>query len=156
MAVDGQTFDVDSSLTQLSGVTNRFWSVGPANRVFVYGGLGTSFDGTPLPTNQFALGTPFRLGAYGAGELRGNHYYIATGGYLRRVGRLPDFLGGPVWAGGWLENGDAFDEWDDAGVRTNGGVGVVMDTIVGPVVLAGSWGFDGRWRTYLGIGRTFR
>ena len=156
VAVGDQTFDVESSLTQLSGVANHFWSIGPPNRVFVYGGLGTSFDSTPLPTNQFALGTPFRLGAYSAGELRGAHYYVATGGYLRRVGRLPDFMGGPVFAGGWLENGDAFDEWEQAGVRTNGGVGLVMDTIVGPVILAGSWSFDGRWRTYLGIGRTFR
>lgn len=66
---------------------------------------------------------------------------------LRRRARLP---------GGWLENGDAFDEWSHAGWRTNGGVGLVMDTLVGPVVLAGSWSFDGRWRTYLGIGRVFR
>ena len=84
-----------TSLTQLSAAANRFWSVGSRNRVFVYGGLGTSFDDAPLPTEQFALGTPFRLGAYNAGELRGPHYYIATGGYLRRIGRLPDFIGGP-------------------------------------------------------------
>ena len=88
------------------------------------------------------------------GELRGPHYYVATGGYLRQVGRLPDFMGGPVFAGGWLENGDAFDEWSQARWRTNGGVGLVMDTLVGPVIVAGSWGFDGRWRTYLGVGRT--
>jgi NTE family protein len=151
-----ETFNVDESLTQLSAVANRFWSIGPNNRVFVYGGVGTSFDSVPLPTDQFALGTPFRLGAYRLGEIRGPHYYVATGGYLRRVGRLPDFMGGPVFAGGWLENGDAFEEWEHAGWRTNGGVGLVMDTLVGPVVLAGSWSFDGRWRTYLGIGRTFR
>jgi len=30
-----------------------------------------------------------------------------------------------------------------------------MDTIIGPVVLAGSAGFDGRWRTYFGVGRIF-
>ena len=156
VAVQGETFDFGASLTQLSAAANRFWSLGPRDRMFMYGGLGTSFDDAPLPTNQFALGTPFRLGAYSAGELRGPHYYIATGGYLRRVGRLPDFMGGPVFAGGWLENGDAFDQWSRAGWRTNGGVGVVMDTLVGPVVLAGSWGFDGRWRTYLGVGRIFR
>jgi NTE family protein len=156
VTVDEQTFDFDSSLTQLSAVANHFWSIGPRNRLFVYGELGTSFDSTPLPTDQFALGTPFRLGAYGAGEIRGPHYYVATGGYFMRVGRLPDFMGGPVFAGGWLENGDAFDEWEHAGLRTNGGVGLVMDTLVGPVVLAGAWSFDGRWRTYLGIGRTFR
>ena len=108
---------------------------------------------TPLPTDQFALGMPFRLSAYNTGELRGPHYYVATGGYLRQVGRLPDFMGGPVFAGGWLENGDAFDKWSRAGWRTNGGVGVVMDTLVGPVMVAGSWGFDGRWRTYIGVGR---
>jgi NTE family protein len=151
-----QTFQYDESLTQLSAVANQFWSRGPRNRLFVYGGIGTSFDANPLPTNQFALGTPFRLGAYDAGELRGAHYYVATAGYLRRVGRLPDFMGGPVFAGGWLENGDAFNEWKDAHWRTNAGMGLIMDTLVGPVVIAGSWSFDGRWRTYLGVGRTFR
>ncbi len=156
VAVNGETVDFASSLTQLSGTANRFWSVGPRNRVFLYGGLGTSFGDVPLPTDQFALGTPFRLGAYDPGEIIGPNYYIATGGYLRQVGRLPDFMGGPIFAGGWLENGDAFDEWSLARWRTNGGVGVVMDTLVGPVIVAGSWGFDGRWRTYLAVGRTFR
>jgi NTE family protein len=156
IVAQGQTADFDASVTQLSAVTNRFWSPGLRHRVFLYGGVGTSFDDDPLPTEQFALGTPFRLGAYSAGELRGSHYYVATAGYLRQVGRLPDFMGGPVFMGGWLENGDAFNEWSRAGWRTNGGVGVIMDTLVGPVIVAGSWGFDGRWRTYLGVGRIFR
>jgi NTE family protein len=75
---------------------------------------------------------------------------------LRQVGRLPDFLGGPVFAGGWLDNGDAFNDFSQATWRTNGSVGIVMDTLVGPVILAGSWGFDGRWRSYIGVGRIFR
>jgi NTE family protein len=154
--VNGEPFEFASSLTQLSGTANRFWSVGPRNRVFLYGGLGTSFGDTPLPTDQFPLGTPFRLGAYNTGEIIGSNYYVATGGYLRQIGRLPDFMGGPIFAGGWLENADAFDEWSLATWRTNGGVGLVLDTLVGPVVIAGSWGFDGRWRTYLAVGRTFR
>ena len=77
----------------------------------------------------------------------GSHYYALSAGVLRQVGRLPDFMGGPVFAGVWLENADAFDEWGLAGWRTNGGIGLVMDTLVGPVILAGSFGFDGRWRT---------
>ena len=124
----GERFQRKASLTQLAAVANRFWSLDPRNRVFVYGGLGTSFDGVPLPTDQFELGTPFRLGAYNLGELRGSHYYVATAGYLRRVGRLPDFMGGPIFAGGWLDNGDAFDTWSLAGFRTNAGAGIVMDT----------------------------
>jgi NTE family protein len=151
-----QTFEGLSSLTQFSAVTNRFWSFGPRNRVFTYGGLGTSFDVDPLPTQKFALGSPFRLSAYDFGEIRGSHYYAATAGYLRQLGRLPDFMGGPIFAGGWLENADAFDEWSLASWRTNSGVGVVMDTLIGPIILAGSWSFDGRWRTYIGVGRLFR
>jgi NTE family protein len=150
-----QTFN-SASLTQLAGAANRFWTVKERQRLFVYGGFGTSFDSDPLPTSEFELGTPFRLGAYSTGEIRGSHYYAVSGGYLHQVARLPDFLGGPVFTGAWLENADAFDEWSLARWRTNGGAGVVMDTIVGPVVIAGSWGFDGRWRTYLGIGRIFR
>ena len=156
ISVDEETFPYNESLAQFVATGNQFWSMGPRNRLFVYGGIGTSFDDEPLPTDQFGLGAPFRLGAYDSDELRGPHYYIATAGYMRRVGRLPDFMGGPIFAGGWLENGDAFEEWSLATVRTNGGVGVVMDTLVGPVTLAGSWSFDGRWRTYLGVGRTFR
>jgi NTE family protein len=156
ISVGGQPLDFDSSVTQVSAAASRFWSAGPQNRIFGYAAVGTSFDTNPLPTEQFALGSPFRLGAYAAGELRGPDYYVATGGYLHRVGRLPDFMGGPVFAGAWLENGDVFDRWKHAGWRTNAGAGLVMDTIVGPVVLAGTWSFDGRWRTYLGVGRVFR
>jgi NTE family protein len=154
--VDGDAFDVSSRTTQFSGTAAQFWSLSPQDRVFVYGGLGATLDGDPLPSDEFTLGSPFRLGSYGTGELRGPDYYILTAGFLRQVGRLPDFVGGPIFAGGWIENGDAFDGWSDAGWRTNGGVGIVLDTLVGPVMLAGSWSFDGRWRTYLGIGRIFR
>jgi NTE family protein len=156
IVVAGDPIAFESTLTQLSGSANQFWSKGPNNRLFVYYGLGTSFDTTPLPTQEFSMGVPFRLSAYNEGEISGAHYYAATGGYLRRVGRLPDFMGGPVFAGGWLENGDAFDAWGDAKWRTNASAGVVMDTLFGPFVLSGSWSFDGRWRTYLGLGRTFR
>ena len=156
LTVEGEPVDFDGSFTQLSAAAHHFWSRGERDRLFVFGGFGTSFDSKPLPTEDFTLGLPFRLGAYAVGELRGAHYYVGTGGYLRRIGRLPDFMGGPVHAGAWLENGDTFDEWDDAKWRSNGGAGIVMDTLIGPVLLAGEWSFDGRWRTYLGVGRLFR
>jgi NTE family protein len=156
VAMGDTTFDVDDGLTQLALEGNRFWSRGRNGRYFVAGGVGTSFDRDPLPTSKFAMGGPFRLGAYGAGELRGSHFYATSGGYFHRIGRLPDFVGGPVWAGGWLEAGDAFDDWSLARGRSNGAAGVVLDTLVGPVLLAGSWSWDGRWRTYIGVGRIVR
>jgi NTE family protein len=142
-------------LTQLYGEMTTFWTVRERDRVFVLGGAGTSFANSPLPTDQFLLGSPLHLGAYSSGEFRGDHYYVATAGYFRQLGRLPDFIGGPIYAGAWLENGDAFDRWSDAMLRTHASIGVIMDTLVGPVILAGSAGFDGRWRTYVGVGRIF-
>lgn len=143
-------------LTQFETVGTSFHSVATADRIFVAWGLGTSFDRSPLPTDQFRLGQPFRLGAYHLGELNGDHYYVATGGYLRALGRLPDFLGGSVYAGGWLENGDAFDDWHAVRWRTQAGMGAIMDTLIGPVLLGGTAGFDGRWSWYIAIGRIFR
>ena len=143
-------------LTQLSGEGVKFWTLRERNRLFVLGGLGTSFDHHPLPTDQFGLGSPLHLGAYNVGELVGDHYYIATGGYLRRIGRLPDFFGGGIFGGGWLEFGDAFDDWDLAGLHSHASAGVIIDTLIGPVLLAGTTGLDsGRWRLYVGIGRLF-
>jgi NTE family protein len=142
-------------LTQLVGEVSTFRSLDDRDRVFVLAGAGTSFGDRPLPTDQFTLGSPLHLGALDNGEVRGDHYYIVTGGYLRRLGRLPDFMGGPIFAGAWLENGDAFDSSSGPGLRTNASAGVILDTLVGPVILGGSAGFDGRWRTYIGVGRIF-
>jgi len=153
--VNDQVVGSSDPTTQLSASGNHFWSLGKSNRLFFAGGAGSSWGGTPLPYNQFALGLPFRLGAYQAGELYGENYYLATAGYFREIARLPDFIGGPVFAGGWLENGDAFDRWENATWRSNASGGIVMDTIIGPVMVGASAGFDGRWRTYLGIGRIF-
>jgi NTE family protein len=144
------------NLAQLESVGSSFHTVGANNRFFVSWGFGTSFDKSPLVVNQFQLGQPFRLGAYDPGELKGDHYYIGTFGYLHELGRLPDFLGGSIYAGGWLENGDAFDDWDKATFRSQAGLGVIMDTLIGPVMLGGSAGFDGRWSTYIAVGRLFR
>jgi NTE family protein len=143
------------NLTQFHTTGTSFHTVGADNRIFVGWGLGSSFDGSPLAVNQFHLGQPFRLGAFDLGELKGDHYYLGTVGYLHQLGRLPDFLGGPIFAGGWLENGDAFDDWDKAAFRTQAGVGLVIDTLIGPVLVGGTVGFDGRWATYIAVGRLF-
>ena len=123
--VDDAAFTTTRSsvgLPQLAGEANRFWRKGERTRLFVLGAAGTSFDHQPLPVDQFPLGTPMHLGAYSVGEIRGDHYVIATAGLLRELGRMPDFLGGPIFAGALdrkrrclrrLERRDAADpsEW---------------------------------------------
>jgi NTE family protein len=125
-------------------------------RLFVGGGAGTSFDGHPLPTEQFALGGPLRMSAFSIGEQRGDHYAFGAAGLLQQVMRLPDFLGGPVFLGGWVETGSAFDDTDTADLDTHFSGGIIAETLLGPVFGGISFGSDGENRFYIGIGRIFR
>ena len=118
-------------------------------------GAGTSFERDPLPTEQFQLGRPFFLGAHDVGGLRGDHYGLSTAGYMRAIGRLPDFIGGSIFVGGWLENGTVFSDVDDADLETDASIGTIADTLIGPIMLGASFGFEGGWRYYVGVGRLF-
>jgi len=143
----------DDGVTQAEVNHSTFWSLNRRNRVFIAGNGGTSFDGKPI--SRFALGQPFRLDAFQVGERTGDHYAVFTVGYLHQIGRLPDFLGGSVHAGTWLENGAAFDSGENADINTHVGVGFVMDTLVGPVVMGTGIGIDGGWRAFFGVGSVF-
>ena len=144
----------NEGVTQADVRASIFWSMRQRGRTFLVGGAGTTW-GDPLATEQFELGSPLRLGALDAGALRGDHYGVVTAGYLHGIARLPDFLGGPVWFGGWLENGSAFNDIDTAKWYTNISSGVLADTIIGPALVAASFDVRGGWRYYIGIGRLF-
>jgi hypothetical protein len=45
---------------------------------------------------------------------------------------------------------------DQAKWRSNVGAGLVMDTMVGAALIGVTAGFDGRWRTFVGVGRVFQ
>jgi NTE family protein len=125
------------------------------DRIFTRFGAGSSFGERPL-FNRFSLGGPLRMTAFNNDELRGANYLFAAGGYLRRTGRLPDVIGGNVYLGGWLEAGSASDEWDTAKWHGDAAVGLILETILGPVFAGGGIGFDGSGRFYVGIGPLFR
>ena len=144
----------NNGITQAEIRGSMFRSLRRRDRLFLVGGAGTTW-GHPLPTEQFQLGSPLRLGAYDSGEVRGDHYGVLTAGYLNGIGRLPDFLGGSIFAGGWVENGSAFDDIESANFRTNLSFGVLADTLIGPALVGASFDFQGAWRYYIGVGRLF-
>jgi NTE family protein len=143
-------------LTQAELAGSWFTSPSRRNRLFLVAAAGTSFNDHPLLTKQFTVGYPYLLDAFSVGERRGDHYGVLTVGALRQVKRLPDFLGGPVFVGGWLENGSVFNTHESADFNTHLAVGLILDTLVGPILIASSTGLDGGWRTIFGIGRIFR
>ena len=152
-----ETMRKTEGVTQFDTLGSWFWSKKRAReqRVFLAGGFGTSFEGHPLPTERFSLGGLLRLGAFDVGERRGDQYFLATGGYLRQLARLPDFVGGPLFGGVWLETGSAFDEWSNIDMAAHVSTGIIADTLIGPVFTGASFGFDGATRVYIAIGRIF-
>jgi NTE family protein len=152
--VDGRSTD---GIVQLEARASWFLSLDAAarNRVLLGGGFGSSFDDEPFPTEQFALGGPFRMSAFSIGEQRGDHFAMGVAGYLHELFRLPDFIGGPVFAAGWLEVGSAFNHIDEATIGVHSSGGIIADTIIGPIFAGISIGIDANSRYYIGIGKVF-
>src|SRR6185436_18462668 len=132
-----QISKTNNNLTQFQLGGSAVHSLNRGNRVFGVLTGGSSFDDHPLPTEQFSLGFPFVLDEFDVGERRGDHFAVLTLGALHQLSRLPDFIGGPVYAGLWIETGSAFNTHENAEINTHLAGGIIMDTLVGPVLLGG-------------------
>jgi NTE family protein len=128
---------------------------GRTDRLFLIGEGGSSFGDEPL-VDDFALGGPLRLGSFNNDQLRGANYVLGGGGYLRGVGRMPDVLGGSIFLGAWVEAGSAFDRWDAKDWKSDITGGAILETLLGPVFVGGSVGFEGGGRFYIALGPLFR
>jgi len=156
--VDGQgaVLFTARDVPQGEAVGSWFKRVWTRQRLFVAGGGGTSFGHDP-GLNQFRLGGALRLGALNTDEVRGNNYVLGTIGLLHEWFRLPDILGGNVYAGGWLEQGSAFDRWEDAKYESSLTAGIVIETLFGPAFLGYSQSLnDGGGRFYIAVGPLLR
>ena len=80
---------------------------------------------------------------------------LATFGYLHELGRLPDFLGGSILRGRLAGERRCLRRLGQGHVPDAGRRGLVADTLIGPVLLGGTAGFDGRWAWYIAVGRLF-
>jgi NTE family protein len=144
---------------QLEVRTSSFVPVGPKTSLFFDISGGTTFRGSAGPFQVFALGGPFRLGAYLPQEFLGNHYAYSSLGFRRELYRLPTLVGRKIYWGGWYEAGTAFGTATlDPGpiaVRGTFNLGVIADTIVGPLTLAGSISPTGQSRVNFSMGRLF-
>jgi NTE family protein len=144
---------------QLDVQTSSFVPLGAKMSLFFAASGGTTFRGSAGPFQIFALGGPFRLGAYLPQEFLGNHYAYSSLGFRREFYRLPQIVGGKIYWGGWYEAGSAFGSAaSDPGpvvVRGTFNLGLIADTIVGPITLAGSVSPTGQSRVNFSLGRLF-
>ena len=144
-----------SDFSQAEINLSAFHPITERGSIFVIGAGGTSFDKDAPPTQEFTLGGPFRLGAFGRDEFRGDHYLLSGAGYLHQLYRLPPLFGEKIYAGGWYEIGGAFDQLDSARYFSSFSAGIVVVTRLGPVALGGSLGESGRHKFYFSLGKFF-
>jgi NTE family protein len=142
-------------IDQLEVQTSTFIPTGAKTSLFFVASGGTTFHGTAGPLQQFALGGAFHLGAYLPQEFVGNHYAYSSLGFRRELYRLPQLVGGKIYWGGWYEAGSAFNDPDTVVVRGTFNLGVIAETIVGPIALATSVSPTGESRVNFSIGRLF-
>jgi len=139
----------------LDGALVAAWPTWGQDHGFVELRGGTAFSDTPPLPYRFALCGPFRLGAFTPDEFRGDHFAYARVGYLKSLGRLPDFVGGPIYLDASVELGSAFDRLPDARLKMSLTAGLVLDTVLGPIYAGASVGNGGAFRVYLSIGNVY-
>lgn len=154
-----QSPDLTQPIGQLDVQTSNFLAVGGKTSLFLAASGGTTFRGSAGPFQVFALGGPFRLGAYLPDTFLGNHYAYASFGFRRELYRMPQLVGKKIYWGGWYEAGSAWGTSTLSNgpvvVRGTFNLGLIADTIVGPIALAGSVSPTGQSRANFSIGRLF-
>jgi NTE family protein len=135
----------------------QFFRLNAPTSVYVSAFGGSSY-GYRTGVPAFSLGGSQRLVAWNTNELLTNQYFLGQVGYIRELLKLPPFLGSSVNLLGLLELGKAYKlpfgvkppnlPMDVAG-------GLLVNTIFGPVEIAGAVGNYGHARFFFRIGRTF-
>ena len=134
-----------------------FFRLSAANSVFIGADGGSSYGyKTGIPA--FSLGGSQRLVAWSTNELLTNQYFLGQLGYIRELVRLPPLLGSSVNLLGVLELGKTYklpNGPSPPNLPMDVASGLLVNTIFGPVLVAGAVGDYGHARFYFRIGRTF-
>ncbi len=120
----------------------------------------TTLDSLSPVQNHFPLGGFLRLSGLERGQVSGPHAALLRLVYYRQVGSSGGgLLQVPVYVGASLEAGNVWQRRDDIGFDSmliNGSVFLGLDTLFGPVYLAGGFAEGGRSNFYLFVGATPR
>jgi NTE family protein len=122
------------------------------------GAFGGSSYGYKTGVPAFSLGGSQRLVAWNTNELLTNQYFLGQLGYIRELVKLPPFLGSSVNLVGLLEIGKTYKlplGQKPPNLPIDFAGGLIVNTIFGPVEIAGAVGDYGHARFFFRIGRIF-
>jgi NTE family protein len=134
-----------------------FFRLNAPSSVYIAAAGGSSYGyKTGIPT--FSLGGARQLVAWGTNELLTDQYFLGQLGYIRELAKLPPFLGSSVNFLGVLELGKTYklpNGPSPPNLPMDVAAGLLVNTIFGPVLVAGSVGDYGHARFYFQIGHVF-
>ena len=137
--------------------SQSFFRISEPSSVF-FGASGGSSYGYKAGIPAFSLGGSQRLVAWNTNELYTNQYVLGQLGYIRELTKLPPLLGSNIEFIGLAEVGKTYKLAlgpKPPNLPLDGAAGIIVNTIFGPVELAGAIGDYGRGRFFFRIGRIF-
>jgi NTE family protein len=137
--------------------SESFFRLSEPSSVF-FGASGGSTYGYKAGIPAFSLGGSQRLVAWETNELYANQYFLGQLGYIRELTKLPPLLGSNIELIGLYETGKTYKLAlgpKPPNLPIDGALGIIVNTIFGPVELAGAIGDYGRGRFFFRIGRIF-
>jgi len=137
--------------------SEAFFRLNAPSSVYVAAAGGSSY-GYKTGFPAFSLGGSRQLVAWGQNELLTNQYFLGQLGYIRELAKLPPFLGSSVNFLGVLELGKTYKLPllpSPPHLPMDAAAGLLVNTIFGPVLVAGTVGDYGHARFYFQIGRVF-
>ena len=124
--------------------------------VLLFASGGSSFSTRDTGFPPFTLGGPLRLSAYGPNELLTNQYFLVQPALLYRVRQLSPLLKQNVYFLTMYEAGKAYGQPAGASnVGQDGTVGLLLQTLFGPVFFGGSIGDNDHRRFFFNVGKFF-
>jgi NTE family protein len=124
--------------------------------VLFFASGGTSFSTRDTGFPPFSLGGPLRLGAYGLNELLTNEYFLVQPAFLYRLRELSPLLKQNVYLLSMYEAGKAYGQpASTAAVAQDGTVGLLFQTVFGPVFFGGSLGDTNHRKFFFNVGKFF-
>jgi NTE family protein len=121
-------------------------------------GGSTLWTNPPILPPPFTLGGSFRMPAYNTNELLTNQYFLFQGGYTHKLAQLSPLLGGKMLGFIGSDVGKAYYYEPASKVSrlpADGAAGIVINTVLGPIVVGGAIGDRGHHKFFFEFGRTY-
>ncbi len=143
------------ALSQLGGRLLVFATPIPKYTIFGSVRGGTTFEKIAPAPQKFTLGGPLNVGSLSPDELWGSRYAYTNLGLMRQIADSSSFLGGRTVIAVFYEGGTAWEPTQTVNFFHAASGGLLMDSLIGPVFVGGSFGEEGKGKFYFAVGTLF-